>query len=993
MLKKIFTPVLLFAFLFAQSQGKQEVSKQPRPMEWKDVASWRSISPFGVVLSPDGKWVAYTLATKEGDGDLIIQKVKDSVQKKYAIGGVTGASFSFSDDGKWLAYKEFPKFKETKAAAKNPGKQLFQKLILVNLSTDKKTEFEKVGSFSFNGKTASHLALTTVKERSPSAKPEDPKGADLLIVELSSGKSQNIGNVGEFEFNKAGTLLAYTIDAANKTGNGLYLYTVASRQTAVLDNDKSVYKSLDWTENGDAFAVLKLNKDEKYKSDKGIVLGVKNTTTTPVVVSYDPAKDSANFPKGMTISSNRQPAWTEDLTRLTFGVSELALVKKHGAKTDSTAVVDDKAAAKAAEEAAMIKIKNDTTLKSLDDIRKAIAKLDSTKSKTGALPAAKEEVDKPDMTIWHWKDKRLQSRQQVQENSDKNFSYIGMYDVTASKFIQLNYKDIRSLDILPKQRYALAEDISAYELDMNLDGQSYADIYVVDLKTGAKQLLFEKFYEPSFSSSPRSSPDGNKFVYGKDGHYYVYDIPAKTSQNITQKIQTSFVNTEDDHNVTKPLTPVIGWSSDSKYVLIRDLWDIWQIDVSGKEAAVNLTVNGRTDKIRYTGRYTLDFEEKGIDLTKPVYLRTYGEWTKQSGIARVEPAKKGLKPGVKSLVWENAAVSSLSKAKNADTYMFSRENFNKPTEFFTADEWLKNETQVTKNAPDFSKYTWSAGTQLVNYVSDKGDSLQGALFLPAGYEKGKKYPTIVYYYEKLSQTLNNYNDPGFPGGGWNPTMYTSNGYAVFIPDIVYKMDDPGMSAAWCVLPGVKAALKTGVIDEANMGITGHSWGGYQTCFLVTQTNMFKAAAAGAALTNMISMYDLIYWNSGGGNMSIFEASQGRFKGAPWENWDSYLRNSPIYHVKKVTTPLLMLHNDKDGAVDFTQGIEFYNALRRLKKPVVMMQYKGENHGLAKPENRKDYAVRMMEYFDFYLKGKPAPLWLTNGVDWLKKDEEVEKKAF
>jgi dipeptidyl aminopeptidase/acylaminoacyl peptidase len=274
----------------------------------------------------------------------------------------------------------------------------------------------------------------------------------------------------------------------------------------------------------------------------------------------------------------------------------------------------------------------------------------------------------------------------------------------------------------------------------------------------------------------------------------------------------------------------------------------------------------------------------------------------------------------------------ICKAKNAEVFSYSKELFNKPTEYFVSNNaTLANAAQVTKNAPDASKITWSKGAMLVNYISDKGDSLQGALFLPANYVQGNKYPTIVYYYEKLSQTLHNWSNPGFGGTGWNPTLYTSNGYAVFIPDIVYKLDDPGMSAVWCVLPAVKEAIKTGVVDENKIGVHGHSWGGYQTSFLITQTNMFKAAAAGAPLTNMVSMYDLIYWNSGSGNMSIFEASQGRFKGAPWENWDAYLRNSPVYHVKQVNTPLLMLHNDKDGAVDFTQGIEYYNALRRLKK--------------------------------------------------------------
>lgn len=128
-------------------------------------------------------------------------------------------------------------------------------------------------------------------------------------------------------------------------------------------------------------------------------------------------------------------------------------------------------------------------------------------------------------------------------------------------------------------------------------------------------------------------------------------------------------------------------------------------------------------------------------------------------------------------------------------------------------------------------------------------------------------------------------------------------------------------------------------------------------------------------------------------MSIFEASQGRFTGGPWENWDAYERNSPVYHVKNVTTPLLMLHNDKDGAVDFTQGIEYYSALRRLKKPVVLVQYKGENHGLGKPENRKDYAVRMMEFFNHHLKGEEAPDWLSKGINKLDLEEHLEKRAF
>jgi len=216
---------------------------------------------------------------------------------------------------------------------------------------------------------------------------------------------------------------------------------------------------------------------------------------------------------------------------------------------------------------------------------------------------------------------------------------------------------------------------------------------------------------------------------------------------------------------------------------------------------------------------------------------------------------------------------------------------------------------------------------------------------------------------------------------------------VLMPDIKYKLNDPGMSAVACVVPAVKAAIATGIVDEKKVAIHGHSWGGYQTSFLITQTNIFKAAAAGAPLTDMVSMYSLIYWNSGGTNQAIFEASQGRLTPGYWDNWDAFTRNSPIYHIKNVQTPLLLLHNDKDGAVDYTQGIEYYNGLRRLNKPVVMITYRGENHGIAKIPNRKDYAVRMMEYFDYQLKDKPAPDWWSKGVNRLDMEKHLEGRAF
>jgi dipeptidyl aminopeptidase/acylaminoacyl peptidase len=284
---------------------------------------------------------------------------------------------------------------------------------------------------------------------------------------------------------------------------------------------------------------------------------------------------------------------------------------------------------------------------------------------------------------------------------------------------------------------------------------------------------------------------------------------------------------------------------------------------------------------------------------------------------------------------------------------------------------------------------WSPGARLVTYVGARGDTLQGALFLPAGYEPGRRYPTVTYIYEKLSDNLHRFYHPQY-SSSYTPSLYTSRGYAVFLPDITYVVNDPGMSAVWSVLPAIDAAVATGVVDEERIGLHGHSWGGYQTAFLVGQTNRFAAAVAGAPLTDMVSMYSSVYWNTGSANQPIFQSSQGRFKGNFLEHREAYERNSPNRYADRIETPLILLHNDKDGAVDFNQGITFYNTLRQLGKDVILLEYVGENHGLRELRNRRDYTLRLMDFWDHHLRGEPAPRWLRDGVPRLEMDDEFRK---
>ena len=958
---------LKFLILLLLFPAFTKVAAQQKPaLSWKDVSKWNYIRAYDNALSPNGQWMAWTMGPTEGDLKLFIGKTSDTLKLSFPV-GATSSAVSFSKDSRFAAFKVSGKDAEVKAAKKTM-KPVYDKLMLVSLPGNVKTTFEKVKSFEFSNESPEWLAIQFTAAENASKEKDAAKGTDLLLYQLNTKKNFNIGNVAEFSFNKAGTYLAYTIDANGQNGNGIFIRDLKTGITTALDNDKSVYKNLRWNEKGDAFALLKSSKNDKYKEDIYTVLGFNKINGDQTHKIIYKGIGETGFPKTMGLSENSTPFWSDDQSILFFG---LAAQEAKPAKADSTtAVAKSKVKADSTALAATQKIKTDTT-------------------KTAAKAADKKnDAEKPDVSIWNWQDKRLQSAQLTQESRDKTFSFLSAYLVNDKKLLQLADSTRRNVVAPLKGAYAIGYDNSNYELMGNLDGQSYTDIYRIDLKTGVKKLIFEKFYS-SGRGGLSLSPDGKMASYYFDGDYYTINLATLQKNNLTGKIKSSFIDALDDHNVAKPATPSFGWSADSKYVLIKDNYDLWRISADGKNVTA-LSDNWKSKKQEVQRRFGIYDNEKGTDLSKDQYFSVFNTNDKKAGLGILKAGSDK----IKVLFMDDNAYSNFTKASSAPVFSYSKENNQQSPEFFVATTpTLSGAKKVTMNTPDQQKYAWSSGVKLISYVSANGDSLQAALYLPANYVEGKSYPTITYIYERLTDNLNSYTMPAFPGGGFNKAMYTSNGYAVLMPDIKYKLNDPGMSSVACVVPAVKAAVATGIVDEKRVAIHGHSWGGYQTSFLITQTNIFKAAAAGAPLTNMISMYSLIYWNSGGTNQAIFEASQGRLTPGYWDNWDAFTRNSPIYHIKKVQTPLLLLHNDKDGAVDYTQGIEYYNGLRRLNKPVVMITYKGENHGIAKLPNRKDYAVRMMEYFDYMLKDKPAPDWWAKGVSRLDMEKHLETRAF
>ena len=957
-----------------------------QPLTWQDIPNWNYVRTTGATPSPDGKWVAYTSGPTQGDLTLTLQHTQDTTTFNYKIGGANTPIF-FNQNAQFFSFFESPKFTEIKAneKARRPSSK---KLKIVALNDTASVTFDKVQNFTFSNEDSQWVAIRFEGQgmSAPAAmaaapRPGDaPKGADLLLYNLISKKKYNLGNVSEYSFNKSGQYLAYIIDANGKNGNGIFLMDLKTGISNALHNDEANFSKISWNKEGTAFALLKSKTDKKYKDPVYTLLGVKNLKAHNADVFTYSGLDENQITAGYGISQNANAYWSKDLKTIFFGVAKLE-------KTEEPKTADKKidAIAKADAQNAIAK---DSTAKDATAVKKDSVVIAKTPAAPKKPDVNKKDLEKPDMIIWNWQDKRLQSAQKTQLQNEKSYTTMSSWQVHENKFISLADSAVKSIALSPNQLVGYGIDVTPYEYDSNLTGQSFGDLYIIDVKTGRKQLALKKLYL-NVARGMRYSPNSDYLLYYSDGHYHTLNTATLASTNITKNIASSFVDIFDDHNIDRPSTGSYGFTADNKFVLLRDNFDVYKVSVDGK-TVITLTDNWKAQKLLTAGVNNIYIDDDFIDLKKDQYFSIYNHANKQKGVALLAANTNK----IQVLKLDDINFNGLRKPKNGTNFFYSIEKSNVAPEIFVAtDKTLSQEKQLTSNTTEKQKNILSAGSKLISYVSADGDTLEATLYLPANYVEGKSYPTITYIYERLTYEKNDYSQPAYPGGGFNRAMYTNNGYAVLMPDIKYKLNDPGMSAVSCVIPAVKAAIATGIVDEKNIAIHGHSWGGYQTSFLITQTDIFKAAIAGAPLTNMISMYSLIYWNTGSTNQSTFEASQGRLTTGYWDNWDAYVRNSPIYHIKKVNTPLVILHNDKDGAVDYTQGIEYYNGLRRLNKPVVMLTYNGENHGLMKEVNRKDYAVRMMEYFDYYLKGKAAPDWWSKGVKYIDLPKHLEDRAF
>jgi dipeptidyl aminopeptidase/acylaminoacyl peptidase len=562
--------------------------------------------------------------------------------------------------------------------------------------------------------------------------------------------------------------------------------------------------------------------------------------------------------------------------------------------------------------------------------------------------------------------------QKVRAQRDRQRNYLVAWQLGNDRLVEVANELTEDASITKGARLAVATDQTPYERD-RMFGPIFNDIYLVDLASGERTRIKEHV-----QYNYGLSPAGKYVLYLENDHYWVYDVAKRTHTNITQNVGTSFINVKDDHTVQqKPPFGTGGWTPQDRSVLLYDEFDVWEVPMDGSDAT--RLSDGAADQVRHRV-VRLDFDDPVVDPAKPVYVALYGEKTKKYGYGTIQRGKQAQR-----LVFLDKNVGRLTKADDAEVYSYVVQAFDDSPDLFVGGAQLASAKQVSETNPFQKDYAWGR-SELIDFSNAQGRELQAALHYPADYEPGRKYPMIVYIYEITSNSLHSYSAPS-ERNAYNPTVWTQNGYFVLRADIVYRDRNPGLSAVDALVPAVKAAVDKGMIDEKKVGLVGHSWGGYQTAFVPTQTDIFAAAVAGAPLTELYTMYLSVYWNTGGTDARIFEISQGRMEVPPWEDLDAYLANSPVHHIENLKTPMLVTFGDKDGAVDWHQGIVMYNAARRENKNLVMLVYEGENHGLAKKPNQIDYHRRVMEWFNHYLKGEPAPQWIKDGVKFLEKDKE------
>src|SRR5262245_29697536 len=954
----------------------QQPANTKRPLTHQDYDSWRSIQ--APQISRDGKLVAYAYMAQEADSEIVVRNISSGTEWRAArgyrppapppddsipnFGELVAAQGRlsrplFTSDNRFVVFTIEPtkaELDKAKKEKKRPDDMPKNALGIMDVSSGQIARVERVKSFQvpedgsgfiaylLEGKPAERGSGPAAREGAGAPPPARGKrkeyGTDLVLRNTSTGAERTFNDVLDYTLSKDAKTLVYTVSSKTEETNGVYVAATDTEAAPVsLLAGKGKYQKLTWDEDQTELAFVSDRDDQESKLTRFKVY-LWERGSNPAV------KES---------SARNHPSSAPPMV-----ANEIVSASSPGFRKDF--VVSDKA----------------TLNFSLDGARLFLGAAppgEPEKSADEEIPADEKVM----VDLWHWKDDYIQPMQKVRAEQERSRSYRAVYVVKDKKFVQLADEKMDGVTLSNDGRLGIGRDDRAYRITNDYD-PGMSDFYLVNTADGTRKQIGQK-QRFGFSLSPNG-----KYALSFDGKDWTsYSVADGRSVNLTKTLRVNFFNEDNDTPELPNSYGVAGWTKDDREVLIYDRFDVWQIAPDGSSAK-NLTDGvGRRDKTQF--RYVrLDPKERFIDPAKPLLLHAENLETRDSGFYR-DRINGGLP---EKLLMGAKDYNNPTKAKDADVLMFTASRFDEYPDIWITGPDFKSPKKATNGDAQRAAFNWGTG-ELVSFKNTDGVPLQGVLLKPDNFDPKKKYPMIVYIYERLSQGLHQFRNPG-PGTSINPTYYVSNGYLIFMPDIVYTTGYPGRDALQCVLPAVQTIIDKRFVDENNIGIQGHSWGGYQIAYMVTQTNRFQAAEAGAAVVNMTSAYSGIRWGSGLPRQFQYEHGQSRIGGSLWEYPMRFLENSPVFHADKIQTPLLLINNDEDDAVPWYQGIEFYLALRRLNKEAYMFTYNGEKHGLRKRIYQKDYARRLQEFFDHFLKGAPAPEWMQKGIPYLQKEKEKEK---
>jgi dipeptidyl aminopeptidase/acylaminoacyl peptidase len=881
----------------------QQAAAGKRALTHQDYDLWRSIQ--APQISRDGKFVAYAYLAQDGDSEIVVRNVASGTE--------------------WRAPRGYrPPTPPPDDAAVNSGEITAAQRNLIRPVLTADSRFAV-----FMIEPTKDEANRAKKEKK---KPEDmPKNA-LGIMDLSSGQVTRIEKVKNFQVPEDGSgFVAYQFERkpdekkpeASSTGSSTSTpakEASASDKPSAKDPKKKEYGSvlvvrnttsgaertfndvLDYTLSKDA-GILAYTVSSKDEETNGVYQVTLQSDTPPAPLlagkgkyqklTWDEKQTELAFISDRDTAAEKQPKFKVYLWNRAGGAGsavEIVSASSPGFRPDF--VISEKA----------------TLSFSLEGSRLFLGTAPPTepeKNPDEEIPADEKVL----VDLWHWKDDYVQPIQKVRAEQDRNRSYRAIYWTQDRKFVQLGSEAMENISPSNDGRYAVGTDNRSYRIMADYD-PGLNDYYLVNSSDGTRIPIRQK---QRFAVS--LSPGGRYAVYFDGKDWNSYSIADGRTVNLTQDIAAHFFNEENDVPDTPSPYGVAGWTKDDREVLLNDRYDIWQVSPDGT-GAKNLTDGvGRREKLIF--RYVqLDPKERSINPENLLLLHAENEETRDSGFYR-DKVNGGLP---EKLIMAAKDFNNPSKAKDTDVLLFTASRFDEFPDLWVADSSFKNLKKVSNGDAQRASISWGSG-ELVSFKNTDGLRLKGLLIKPENFDPKKKYPMIVYIYEKLSQGLHKFTNPG-PGTSINPTYYASNGYLVFMPDIVYTVGYPGQSALKCVLPGIQAVVDRGFVDESSIGIQGHSWGGYQIAYMVTQTTRFKAAAPGALVSNMTSAYSGIRWGTGLPRQFQYEHSQSRIGGSLWEYPLRFLENSPVFRADRVQTPLLMIHNDEDDAVPWYQGIEY-----------------------------------------------------------------------